>query len=549
MAVLEGDDGEDLVTRVPKACHNSRVGHFGARRTYQLINKIFPGHRISIRTVMDFVSSCAICQKYRLGMVDSLEPLVRHLKPEHNRSVVGYDTLEVSPRDKFGNLYLDVIVNHFTKFVKLYPKQEKTAVSTALSLFQYFCAYGVCDVIMTDPGSDLKSEIISHLVRYFGMDHRISLVDRHESNGVEGTNKQTLRHLRVLTQEENIKNEWSSPSVLPIIENFLNNWENSETGVIPFQATFGTEDLKFVQLPEALDPKDRVHAFVQQLDNNLKTLRAASKKFQDELVLQRTSKTPMETQNVFQPGDFVLFERSKDVPRPNKISPDFMGPFEVVSQSKNDVQCRNLVYGNIRPFHVTRIKPFIGSREEAYELAKKDTDQFEVDSILAYRGDPEIRTTMEFLIRFMDGDQTWLPYSQDIFQMQQFETFCVETPGLYFLQYSFSVARSRIKDINLQPITMLGPGHSIYVDIRTFGELWYQTVGLPDMFTTHYVDKWTITGWKKEPLKLFGYSDVFNAHYILNHEGVMKWGRWFVLEANMIEVTPELLDQYPLLRE
>ena len=64
-------------------------------------------------------------------MVDSLESVVRHLKPEHSRSVVGYDTLEVSPRDKFGNLYLDVIVNQFTKFVELYLKQEKTAVSTA----------------------------------------------------------------------------------------------------------------------------------------------------------------------------------------------------------------------------------------------------------------------------------------------------------------------------------------------------------------------------------------------------------------------------------
>ena len=85
--------------------------------------------------------------------------------------------------DVIVNLYLDVIVNHFTKYVKLYPKPEKTAVSTALTLFQYFCAYGICDVIMTDPGSDLKSELIAHLIRYFGMDHRISLVDRHESNG------------------------------------------------------------------------------------------------------------------------------------------------------------------------------------------------------------------------------------------------------------------------------------------------------------------------------------------------------------------------------
>ena len=131
--------------------------------------------------------------------------------------------------------------------------------------------------------------------------------------------------------------------------------------------------------------------------------------------------------------------------------------------------------------------------------------------------------------------------------MQQFERFCVETPGLYFLQYSFSVARSRIRDINLQPITI--PGHSINVNIRTFGELWYQAVQLPDMFTSRYIDKWTITGWKKEQLKLLGYSDVFDAHYILNHEGVMKWGRWFDLDDNMVEVTPELLQQYPLLRE
>ena len=118
------------------------------------------------------------------------------------------------------------------------------------------------------------------------------------------------------------------------------------------------------------------------MDNNLMTLRTASKQFQDELVLERTSKTPLKTRNVFQPGDFLLFERdNKKIPRPNKLSPDFMGPFEVVNQLKNDVQCRNLVYGNIRPFHVTRLKPFINSREEAYELAKKDTDQFEVDCI------------------------------------------------------------------------------------------------------------------------------------------------------------------------
>jgi hypothetical protein len=69
------------------------------------------------------------------------------------------------------------------------------------------------------------------------------------------------------------------------------------------------------------------------------------------------------------------------------------------------------------------------------------------------------------------------------------------------------------------------------------------------MFITCYVDKWTITGWKTEPYKLYGYSYVFNAHYILSHEGVLKWGRWFELEANMVEISPELLLQYPLLKD
>jgi hypothetical protein len=58
------------------------------------------------------------------------------------------------------------------------------------------------------------------------------------------------------------------------------------------------------------------------------------------------------------------------------------------------------------------------------------------------------------------------------------------------------------------------------------------------MFTIRYVDKWTITSWKKEPFKLFAYSDVFNAHYILNHEGVMIWGRWFALEDHTLGIKP-----------
>jgi hypothetical protein len=146
-----------------EACHNSRVGHNGVRKTWNILNQNFPGNLIPYAVVAEFVATCPICQKVRLGMVDSLKPIVRHLKPEHKRSVVGVDTLTVTPMDKFGNQYIDVLVNHSTKFVVLYPKSEHTAISMATSIFQFFCTYGMFDSIISDPGSDLTSEVIKHL--------------------------------------------------------------------------------------------------------------------------------------------------------------------------------------------------------------------------------------------------------------------------------------------------------------------------------------------------------------------------------------------------
>ena len=62
--------------------------------------------------------------------------------------------MEVSSRDKFSNLYIDIIVNHASKLAKLYAKPEKTAVLSAISLFQFICSYGLFDMLMTDPARE-----------------------------------------------------------------------------------------------------------------------------------------------------------------------------------------------------------------------------------------------------------------------------------------------------------------------------------------------------------------------------------------------------------
>ena len=143
LAVMEQQEEEaDVVTKIFCACHNSRVGHFGARRTFNLANKHFPGHGIPIRVFMELVAACAICHKYRLDMLDNLKPVVRHLKPPHHRSVIGCDTQEISPRDKFGNFYVDIIVNHSTNWPNYMQNRRKQQFQPLHHCF-YSCALTV----------------------------------------------------------------------------------------------------------------------------------------------------------------------------------------------------------------------------------------------------------------------------------------------------------------------------------------------------------------------------------------------------------------------
>ena len=61
----------------------------------------------------------------------------------------------------------------------------------------------------------------------------------------------------------------------------------------------------------------------------------------------------------------------------------------------------------VQVFRNDRVKPFYGSLEEATVLAQVDYKQFVVHNITAYRGDPEKRNEMEFLLEYKDGTISW----------------------------------------------------------------------------------------------------------------------------------------------
>jgi len=476
--------------------HGGRSMHWGARRTWLALNKRFPGHRIPYRWIEEKVAECSVCQLYRRGFENYLEEIGTHLKPPHSRARVGFDGLTITPPDAQGNTHLIVIVDHFKKYAWGWVAKDYSAISIATALFVYYCTFGVFDEVYTDPGSNILSEVVEQLNKWLQVKHVVSLVDRHESNGVEGTNKQILRHVRTIVHDLRIKDRWSDPIILCLVFFVINDQVNSETGVRPLDAMFGSADGPYLRLPREGLPADITNAWVVALDADLKKIRQISKEYQDQLVRERTQATPEETQNQYQPGDLVFFRRDTTMPLPTKLSGGYTGPWEVIKQHKNVVFCKHLAVGIEKPLHVSRLKLHVGSKESAMEVAMRDKDQYLVKAITAWKGDPNKRSKMKFWVQYDDGDEMWVSYKADLVDNEQYREFVARDPRLFQLRYSAAIVHIQIDNVRKTPIVSVAPGDRVYVDLRYIkGHEVFDKLGLPNAYFTEYVCECSYVRW------------------------------------------------------
>ena len=477
------------------AVHNAQSGHWGAAKSWKLLNKLVPGHGLSQAQVAEMVSHCPNCQKNRRARKNSLIPLVRHLKPPRSRTAIGIDTVYVTPAGDDGTQFIVVVVNLFTKHTALYPTRAVTALNLAHAVWKHWCNFGHTDMIVSDKGSDLNSKLMEELVRLMGMRHVFSITDRHV-NGTERVIGEVVRHLRAIVFDKRIPNVFDEPTAIPSVQYILNDHLSSETGEIsPFELTFGSDDVVYKDLlrDAKVEPE---HAMLRRLNDNLRTIREASVRYVVELIRERSKGQDPRLFNSYQPGDWVVYDKGPKC-HP-KMASRLRGPFEVVQQIKNDVQVRNIVTGAIVEFSVSDLEPFFGTRDTALDAARRDHDQHEVDQVLSYRGNHDERSNLQFTLKFADGDVIELTYTPDL-RCEALMRFCEQRRYLMHMTFDSKLATKWISGKRKQDITMR-PGQIVYVDIRVFGGRWYESLELPDWRNLSYVMEFQYLCWYKDKL-------------------------------------------------
>jgi hypothetical protein len=414
-----------------------------------------------------------------------------------------------------------------------------------LSIFSCCVIYGAFSVLMSDPGSEIMSEAVAQVNAWFGIHHRVSLVDRHESNGVEGGNKQVLRHLSKLFMEERIKDEWSSPQHVGWAMYLMNCFDKSESGMSAYDLTFGTvSDRRFDFPVQQLDSK-QAHRYVRMLDDSLKSLTATASAFQQKLVLNRIGEKPL-PQNFFQPGDLVFFRLSRDRPKPHKLHPIYLGPFEVTAQTKNDVSITHLATGKCSVAYVSDLKAFFGDRDSARALAAVDADQYLVNSITAYRGDPLQRSTMYFFVHYSDGDLLWMPWSLDLQNSAPYLDYCYSIPALLPLTFTSAKATEWLSTWRHTVISEVRPHQTVILDLRALDEEWYLTLPLPDLDFISYRVPCAYGALSPNKRKISLVCSLLQQKLTVDNAFIAMYGTSPPGEYTLL--TAEHLVQYPILR-
>jgi len=138
----------------------------------------------------------------------------------------------------------------------------------------------------------------------------------------------------------------------------------------------------------------------------------------------------------FNVGDYVLI----DYPNrpPHKLSAIYRGPMKILGKIRDDIfECYDLVSNKSVRFHIDRLRTFnVGkdiTEEKMVQLAAKDKDEYIVEQIVEYRGNPKgKRSLLEFRVRWQgydDTEDTWLPY-RNVRDLIALDTFIVEHPEL-----------------------------------------------------------------------------------------------------------------------
>lgn len=339
------------------AYHNE-MGHVGPEKTMQNILATYWFPRMKSK-VQAHVSACLKCIAYspKSGKPEgTLHSIPKGREP--------FDTIHIDhlgPLSKSSSVrkrYIFLIVDAFTKYVKLYATRTTSTTEVVRCLTQYFSNYSRPLRIITDRGSSFTSREFTEFIEKNNIRHiKIATASPQANGQAERMNRSIIPMIAKLSNEKGTN--W--PDVLTEVEYAMNNTMNRSTGERPSILLYGVAQRGTVLdgLRDFLNERES-----ENITRNLLEIRARA----DERILssQNQNKTSYDRKHkpatTYQEGDKVMIRNfNNTLGVCGKLIPQYKGPYMVDKILQND----RYVVKDIEGFQLTRT-PYQGTWEAAH---------------------------------------------------------------------------------------------------------------------------------------------------------------------------------------
>ncbi|GBG69713.1 hypothetical protein CBR_g4544 [Chara braunii] len=347
------------------------TGHFGFKKTAANLLQRFWWPTM-MRDAKLYVETCQVCQRNKpltQAPLWLLKPLPIPERPGESLSMDFIDTMVTS---KSGMRYLYVIVDRFTKYVRLVAMPETARTDYVIRMFKenWVRDFGLPRSIISDRDVRFTSELWKAAATEQGTQLQMTYGNHPEANGQAEQLNRAVQHLLRQYMKPN-QVDWDEK--LALIASLYNNAVHSATGVSPnsllltfkprLPLDFLLPENQATAAPGTLEFAYRYEQKMQQAVEQMQKAQAA--------MIESANKHHCESS--FQDGDRV-WVKSSELGQEHRISrklmPQYFGPWKVLDIVGTDPDVPSYVVripGHLRTypvFHASKLAPF------------KETDQF-----------------------------------------------------------------------------------------------------------------------------------------------------------------------------
>ena len=163
---------------------------------------------------------------------------MKYLKPSRPMELITSDNFGPYPVTPRGNIYAQVIGDHFTKLSKSYAKPDLSANQAADAFLKFMLTYGIAENILTDQGTDFESHLIEELCELLDI-HKIRSTPFHpQADGFS----EALVKIRKNMIPNYVKQQGTDWDLhLDKLDYAINSAVHSTTKFTPFHLMFGRD--------------------------------------------------------------------------------------------------------------------------------------------------------------------------------------------------------------------------------------------------------------------------------------------------------------------